>query len=192
MRWNGFLGKLVSPEIFLPRQLQAPIAATHLPPIIPTGLEKYVRAVNYWIPLILLAFFCGCGGSEYPSTTSVSGVVTYQGQPVADATVVLAPQSADGKAASGVTDASGAFSVSAFADGEGAVAGEYKVSVSKTTVIGALSPEEEQKILDAGKEVPQPKYKEELPPKYKNPATSGLTVSVPASGAVTLDLDLKD
>ena len=78
----------------------------------------------------------GCGASN-PNTTAVTGTVTYDGEPLEGATVTLTPEAGSNGArgASGLTDASGNFTLSTvFPDGEtkpGAVGGNYTVRVSK-------------------------------------------------------------
>jgi len=133
---------------------------------------------------------CGCGKADYPPTTPVSGTLTYKGAAVGGATVTLVPDASTGKAATALTDAEGHFTTKTFQDDDGAVAGKYSVTVSKTTMEGALSTAEQQTLLDQGKQVPQPKVKEELPVKYKEAKKSGLTADVPQEGEATLKLDL--
>ena len=88
------------------------------------------------------AFLClaGCGESAGPvdreRTVPVTGTVTYNGTPVADASVSLVPETPVGEAASkkgafGKTDASGKFTLTTFEPGDGAVPGNYKVTVRK-------------------------------------------------------------
>jgi len=66
----------------------------------------------YLLPVPLtLAILPGCPGPA--ATVKVEGVVTFSGQPVADAQVTFILDEKDGQAASGLTDAAGAFVVKA-------------------------------------------------------------------------------
>ena len=83
----------------------------------------------------------GCGEdpgvTDRPATVPVSGVVTLGGNPVEGATVtfhagVPAPgQTAQGNSAVGQTDAEGRFQLKTFEANDGAVPGEYVVTISK-------------------------------------------------------------
>jgi hypothetical protein len=129
----------------------------------------------------------GCGPSEPPGpkqlpTVPAAGTVTYNGQPLANATISC--QSVDGEAAaSGKSDASGKFALKSYGDKDGAPAGSYKVSVSVSAVQeiepGVLAPE------------PPGGFKSPIPAKFGNVAESGLTLEVPAAGSTELKLDLR-
>ncbi len=80
----------------------------------------------------------GCGGGSGGfATAKVRGKVTFDGQPVADASVTFTPQkSADGgktgqtgKSAAGTTDKDGVFVLSTYGQGDGAVVGKHSVTV---------------------------------------------------------------
>jgi hypothetical protein len=73
----------------------------------------------------------GCG----PSYKSVEGVVTLDGKAVEGATVVFVADDGSGNTASGLTDASGKFTLTA-GNKKGAVAGNYKVLITKTKAVG--------------------------------------------------------
>ena len=84
----------------------------------------------------LMVTLVGCGAS-HPPLTVVTGTVTYDGEPLADATVAIMPDGGDGtsKPADGKTDAQGNFTlVTTFPDGaivDGAVEGDYTLRVVK-------------------------------------------------------------
>lgn len=95
------------------------------------------RSKPAWPVLVLLTLTVGCG-PDRPGTIPVSGRVTLEGKPVAGAAVTFAP--ADGRRpATGLTDAEGRFTLATFADGDGALPGEHRVTVTKKEVIGATS-----------------------------------------------------
>jgi hypothetical protein len=141
--------------------------------------------------LALLA--TGCGES-YPETYPVTGVVTHKGKPVEGADVVLVPSDEKLRSAGGMTDADGKFSVTTYFDpehqSEGAMPGDYGVTVSKTEVLEAppgLKPEEIMAYhMKHGTPKPQ------LPTKYAAAKTSGFNVTVTAdSETPPLKLDLQ-
>jgi hypothetical protein len=122
----------------------------------------------------------------------VGGKVTLDGAPVEGAVVTLIPasQGTTGRTATGKTDASGQFTLSTTNVITGVVPGEYKATVSKEKVEGALTPEQSQEhFAKTGQAPPPPKVTDELPAKYKDPATSGLTAKV--EGAKDLTFELK-
>src|SRR5262245_12374499 len=67
----------------------------------------------------------GCGQGK---TVKVEGVVTLDGKPLPAATVTFVPDG-NGRAASGRTDQDGIFRLTTFRTDDGAVPGEYKVTV---------------------------------------------------------------
>lgn len=140
--------------------------------------------------LIVTGFGCGGGGKDQwtkdrPEVVDAEGVVTYQNQPVEGATVVFAPT--DGKhAASGLTDSSGRFAVSAFPNSEGAVPGSYKVTVTKLETPSASAEGGD----GHGESVAAPKNL--LPTKYAETAGTPLTADVPASGKTDFQFDLAE
>ena len=128
--------------------------------------------------MILLGFIVclGCGGKQdgdLPSTISVTGVVTYQGKPVPDASIMLYPVKGR-KPATGKADASGNFQLSTFGKNDGVIPGEHKVTVNayQTTSEGVS-------------------MKSAIPVKYSNPANTPLTVTVSETDH-EIKLDLVD
>jgi hypothetical protein len=152
------------------------------------------------LSLALLAVACvamaGCSGGSDVGTVPVSGTVTVDGNPIEGATVSFVPQGEEGRSASGLTDAEGKFSLTTVQSGDGAVPGQYKVAISKITGSagststaaggGTPSQEEMQKAMEASMKQAMssrpPEVKEEIPPKYTNPDTSGLDREVVSSG----------
>jgi hypothetical protein len=69
----------------------------------------------------------GCGGGVKP--VKVQGVVTLDGNVLSGATVTFAPLQQGGRPAGAVTGADGKFWLTTFNTGDGALPGEYKVTV---------------------------------------------------------------
>ncbi|OYV82733.1 MAG: hypothetical protein B7Z73_16840 [Planctomycetia bacterium 21-64-5] len=121
----------------------------------------------------------------------MTGVVTYNGVPVAGAAVVFSPPSG-GKPASGITDEQGHYILSTFKDKDGAVPGDYQVSVAKSQTDGpTMTDEERYKYIEehGGANPPEPESKNLLPEKYLSPATSDLKATVkPGNNDIPLTL----
>jgi hypothetical protein len=143
------------------------------------------------LALALVMVGCGPGG---PTLYKAGGTVTYKDKPVPDATVTF--QYADGNSASGTTDAAGKFSLAYLGNPKGAAAGTCKVSVVKTEAKASMAPPisdasksrdpaEMMKLMQkaGGDNLKNPEGKvggvaagkNELPAKYGNFTTSGLS-----------------
>jgi hypothetical protein len=135
------------------------------------------------------AFGCGSGDDKFkaqrPEVATAKGVVTYKGRPVEGATIVFAPRGG-ATAATGRTDSSGRFSVSAFPPDAGAVPGNYTVTISKTEELPQTAPASH----DAPADVPRPRSL--IPEKYSVAESSGLTATVPEDGTSDLTFELTD
>jgi len=159
-------------------------------------MKVHATCHRYWVLGVAVCFLlvtaaCSRGPSR-PKTYPVSGVVTLNGQPVAGATVVFVPKASGRgenapRAASGKTDEQGRYSLTTFGGNDGAVPGEYFVKVSKIVTpsaaqaAGASSPEEAERLeVEAAMRGQQPEAKNELPEKYNDPKTSGLSFTVEA------------
>lgn len=148
-------------------------------------------------PLALLVatmMMVGCGEGtqdDRPARAKVTGTVTHNGSPVEGATVSLQPASGSGQGAIGKTDASGKFTLTTYTPGDGALPGEYKISVSKVEVTSMVSEEEALKLQEQGRPIPPAQTKQLLPQKYGNTETSGLTTTVEADQENQLDIALE-
>lgn len=100
--------------------------------------------------LVLGAFLlAGCGGPEHPEVGRVSGVVTLNGQPLAEATVMFQPT--EGRASIATTDSAGKYSLTYLDGVPGAKLGAHKVII-RTEI--------------PGEDGQPPIAKEKLPKKY--------------------------
>lgn len=141
--------------------------------------------------LAILAFstcgIVGCGGGL--GTVPAAGTVTVDGNAVEGVLVMFTPDDIEnGMIASGVTDAAGAFTLTTEINGDGALPGTYKVSLSKyeeTKDDGV--PEdldmESEEDMDAAygaldKAGTEAESKAVIAQKWTTPATSGLTADV--------------
>lgn len=140
-----------------------------------------------WMAAGIMCASVGCN-SAAPGlkTEEVEGLVTLDGAPVADATVTFTPvASGTGAMATGTTDASGKYRLTAVAPGyspkpgSGTLPGEYNVGVVKVqmpefpTSTDAIKPQEGQRPSAA-----TPTLTYVVPQKYENPASSGIKKTV--------------
>lgn len=132
-----------------------------------------------WLPGMLACLLCGCGSDEpdySAEVVPVSGTIsTASGEPVAGAQVFFVPTGNTGRAAEGVTDEAGKYTLTTQNGGPGAVPGEYNVSVSKF-------------VTPDGSPVPEGKFPadvgavESIPPAYSTYGQSRLKATVPDGG----------
>ena len=121
------------------------------------------------LPILLLPLLiAGCGGntSRLP-THPVEGFVQFEGRPLPGAFVVLHPKGiADQKVlpAHAKTDASGKFKASTYDANDGAIAGEYSVTVEYQELVKT------DDGVVAGPNL--------LPLKYASPQTTDVTIRV--------------
>lgn len=148
------------------------------------------------LPVTLLCVaLIGCGGAEdaakksRPKTVNATGTITYNGQPLDFASILLEPQETGGVAAMCRSDADGKFSLDAFPPDRGAVPGKYRVSVKKTEPAKVVSYDPANHDAPMAPEAKGPKSL--IPPEYGEFNTSGLTLDVPADGTDSLKLELR-
>jgi predicted small lipoprotein YifL len=121
---------------------------------------------------VISAMGCGQSGPEF---APAAGVVTLDGQPLAEAGVMFTPIQG-GPVASATTDADGRFELRTLSH-DGAIVGEHQISITKGRT-------EEKWIPNAT--VPLIRFVSELPDKYARRESSGL------SAKVSSDDDLND
>jgi hypothetical protein len=92
--------------------------------------EHLVMKRRWWIGLIFvpLSLVAGAGCSR-GKPVRVHGSVTLDDKPLAGATVVFQPVENTGRSAGGLTDTLGNFDLTTFRTGDGALPGEYRVTV---------------------------------------------------------------
>lgn len=134
-------------------------------------------------PALVLVIVAGCGGSGTVPTIPVTGTVTHNGQPLDGVSVGFLP--ASGRPASAITDAQGKFTLSTFANGDGAVAGPHKVVISES----ASEPEPMPGTPEAENWKPR---KSRVAAKYTNAEKTPLTANVEDGGKNDFTFDLKD
>jgi hypothetical protein len=132
----------------------------------------------------LLTAITGCGGGK-TGTSSVSGHVTYKSKPVANAHVSFTPAEGVSRAAEGITDANGHYTLGTFSASDGALPGKYRVAII------ARGPDRPPKPGETGSGMPGETMPGDptIPTKYFAPDSSGLTFEV-KRGSNTANFDL--
>jgi hypothetical protein len=136
--------------------------------MMPQTMTLYLRRLrrSEWAGLAIgLALAVGCNRSGL-DLAPVEGVVTYDGEPLAEAGVLFKPE--QGPFAMGETDAEGKFTLMT-ANQEGALIGNHQVAISKA-----------ETLVKYVRGNPMPIYntKPLIPQKYFNAETSELTATV--------------
>lgn len=156
--------------------------------------------------LILCAVVCcsvqlGCGPAA-PPTVPASGIVTMDGKPLDGAAISLVSEK--GVMALGTTDATGKFTLKTAIGSntyDGAMVGSHKVGVSKTTNSGKADDDgganptsgnaQQMASRMGGMATSAVKVTYVVPQKFGSPATSGLSLDIPAGGSDSLKVDFK-
>jgi hypothetical protein len=157
------------------------------------------------ILLVLAGGIAGCSGG--PAVVKVTGIVTYQGNPLAGAKVSFVPtEEHDGRRppAVAVTDAEGRFALKTNFDSvtrDGAVPGEHVVTISKFVPPNGMTEdayanllktdEVERKSRPYNPEATIPPRIQLLPAAYSDGTRSTLKVKVESSGAQEFPFNLK-
>ena len=129
--------------------------------------------------LSVLVMTVGCGGQSVVETVPIAGVVTLDGEPLAEALVTFHPE--NGRPASGITDEEGRYELQ-YKDGiAGTLPGLNKVSI--TTAIEA-----DRDSSDPDRRVGRP---ERLPKKYHRQTSLEVEVSIGQQDPIDFDLEGK-
>ncbi len=132
------------------------------------------------VGLLATAWVAGCGSSSAPKTIKAQGKVTFDGKSLGVGRVIFQPvKPAEGcpsRPAIGSLQADGSFELSSFQPGDGLVPGEYQIAVNTQT--SGPTPEN-----------PNAPEVWAAPRRYGNPATSGLSATVPADARHTLEFN---
>ncbi len=150
------------------------------------------------LALLVVLAFVGCGN---PNLGQVSGIVTYDGQPLENATVIFIPQGPEGVLGVAQTDENGKYIMSSPLKKnvtEGVLAGEYNVTITKKEKIV----DADQILYNEGKisydELNERQSKKDIdvqaksliPTRYDSIETSGLTAEVQAKTENVFNFEL--
>jgi hypothetical protein len=136
----------------------------------------------------LSAGLCGCGTRIKP--IPVSGIITEEGKPLKDARVTFNPVASGGRIAFGQTDEQGRFKLTTFNHNDGALPGQYKVTVSVTgptrpaDIKVATDRKEMMREMERLKNLKAP----QVHTNYTRLDKSPLVAEVPADGEIKIEL----
>lgn len=131
---------------------------------------------QWWMIGWLAGLVLGCGGDKI-ATVPVSGVITLDGQPLAEASVTFQPLSGDAAApgSHGNTDAQGRFTLRVTVTNQpGAVVGKHQVRISAAPRTGG----DDSQLVAA----------DPVPPRYRDGSE---TCDVPPKGTDQANFDMK-
>lgn len=137
--------------------------------------------------LTLLAMVAGCGSSD-PGLVPVRGKITLDGGPWPQEGTInftpigtaQGPQASQNRPGSAKFFTDGSFTAGSFKDGDGLFPGAYSIALD--------CPESPPKMTDTGRMI---EGKNAVPKNYRNPTTSGLTLTVKANERADVNLDVK-
>jgi hypothetical protein len=165
-----------------------------------TRFAHCCRALMIGLPLLWAA---GCSDDGLATRYPVSGKITYKGQPVAKGRITLTPTAASGHGAVGEIENGTFASVTTLNPGDGALPGDYKVSIDTREVDDAAVREEAKKLaakhgMTNISQIPQElmgqarkNAKSSVPAKYETAETTTLKTTV-KSEKNYVELDLTD
>ena len=142
------------------------------------------QILSRWCPAAVMLSFAivGCGGGpSRPPTYPTTGQITENGKPVAGVDVAFRPENSAGgqKPANGKTDSEGRYLLTTFSFGDGAMAGSYRVTLSKFDIVSDNAADVDSDAYvppSASRPVKPPKN--QLPKNFSDPETSGLTATI--------------
>jgi hypothetical protein len=165
---------------------------------IKSALKKWQPfAIALSVAAMVVVLGCGDDGSGLGRRYKVTGKVTYKGEPLAKGTISFLPTKPpppEGRAASGQIE-DGNYSLSTTGNGDGALPGEYNISIVAIDIdmASAIPKTGLPKIHegDAAYQKAVKNAKRLIPNKYNSGETSKLKATVDDSGK-TFDFDLTD
>lgn len=142
-----------------------------------------MRRLTRLATVAAIAICCGCSKANGPQIVATTGVVRFQGQPLAGARVLFHP--ASGRPAQGTTDAQGRFQLSTLHPSDGAVVGMHHATVTEAR-------SQAERMPGPGEQpVAEPAPTAGLSKRYADPQTSGLEFEVKAGAKNDFALDLE-
>ena len=150
------------------------------------------RARICFIVCLTVSVIAGCTGSRLPpgETGTVSGKLTYNGQPVPKGTTIVFMEDPSGQVASGTVNDSGEYSL-VMKGGTKVLCGTYRISVAAPAPTAGMSTEEAMKVSEKGKPTLTEEANKQIPQRYRNPESSETVFEI-KPGAQVFDLDMKD
>lgn len=153
---------------------------------------KYCHFFASVLTVCALVLLTGCGGSNVLKTNRVEGTVTYNGAPLANASITFYPEDEGATPAIGKTDENGKYLLQTLqgAVDAGTTPGKYLVTISKKESVPSGRKVRGGDNYD--EMVEEMISKETLPVKYTAKQSSGFEATVEAKKVNTFNFDLTD
>ncbi len=164
-------------------------------------LNRFNLVLAVFCAIAFLVVGCNQKSASRAGLVKAEGVLTYNGQPVSDATIEMNPvvEGAESCVAVARTDEKGKFVMMTDRPDDGALPGKYKTVVKKQVeTIDGMSREEYEKAHNPeGRDdfyIDKNKLKKEnlLPAKYADPLTTPLEIEIPEKGNKKIEITLED
>jgi hypothetical protein len=138
----------------------------------------------------MLLFLTACSGDfDYGPTGTISGKLTLEGKPLPAGSSAVFMEPKAGYLAFGLTDAEGNYKVTTWNDGNMPI-GTYRVMVHPPAPANDSETASAEEILANPEKYKARPVKTDIPKKYREVSTSGLSFEI-KKGENTIDIDLK-
>ncbi len=126
---------------------------------------------------VVLMTLSGCGDSGAVKVYPVKGKVTFRGKPmVGGGSIALIPlTNQEGKTAGGSIAKDGTFSLMTYNEGDGSMAGDFRVLITQEVFQEGANTEDGQPVSAPTSDVP---IADRIPEKYSSPTDSTLKLTV--------------
>jgi len=148
--------------------------------------------------VIGMAGLLGCSDDGLGKRYSVSGKVTYKGQPLEKGLISFISSAPDGRSASGTIE-NGNYTLTTQDPGDGAFAGQYIVTIASRNADFTEAADKAKAKGNTSSYIPQDftaeankKAKNAVPDKYSVPTSSPLKAEVKAQSNKDMNFDLVD
>lgn len=144
--------------------------------------------------LFSLVFMVGCPKKDprQKDLVPAAGKIFYKGEPVEGASIVFLNENKEKQGGSALSGPGGAFVLSTYGPADGTLPGKYRVTVSKSEYVSAVSDDEMLRLEREGKDVPGGTTKHYVPEKYGDRTKTPLEIEIPPQGNKEIKLELTD
>jgi hypothetical protein len=150
-----------------------------------------MHQIQFFVVLTVTLVLTGCGGAKIPGLVPAEGVVLLEGQPVDGVSIVFTPAPGSGgdHYATSISQSNGKFVLETVGN-RGALPGKYEVVLSKKTTTSTVSPEETERLANAGRSIPADTTYH-IPWKYEETRTSGIVIEIGPAGNKDIRIELE-
>ena len=150
-------------------------------------LHQNIRRIG--LVLLLGSLLAGCGSSDRARLAPVEGMVTHNGQPLRNGTIIFESEGA--RPASGKIEDGRIVEVTTYEPNDGVPVGTHRVSI-QSVISTAPAQTGASPAAATGDPAVMMASQSLIPARYGNPADSGLTATIEAGASNVLDFRLAD